>query len=99
MNRLTHFRVNGIKSGHWSPCKKQELVDRLAAYEDTGLEPEEIRRLMREPKRGEWERIPYSFAGGYRCSCCGTKTLEKSWSFCPECGADMRGEKNADKEK
>ncbi|MEY8296461.1 MAG: hypothetical protein ACLRJC_11695 [Emergencia timonensis] len=42
MNRLTHARSNGIKTGYWSPSKKEELVQRLAAYEDTGLEPEEI---------------------------------------------------------
>nr|WP_288555647.1 DUF551 domain-containing protein [uncultured Mediterraneibacter sp.] len=34
MERLTHKRANGIKSGYWSPAKKQELVDRLAIYED-----------------------------------------------------------------
>lgn len=44
--------------------------------------------------RGEWEKIPYSFAGGYRCSCCGQKTLEKHWKFCPNCGADMERRQN-----
>ncbi|RGY83195.1 DUF551 domain-containing protein [Dorea sp. AM58-8] len=34
MQRLTHKRENGIKTGYWSPNKKQELVDRLAMYED-----------------------------------------------------------------
>ena len=34
MERLTHKRENGIKRGYWSPNKKQELVDRLAIYED-----------------------------------------------------------------
>lgn len=34
MERLTHKRNNGIKRGYWSPNKKQELVDRLAMYED-----------------------------------------------------------------
>ena len=34
MERLTHKRVSGIKPGYWSPNKKQELVDRLAMYED-----------------------------------------------------------------
>lgn len=34
MERLTHKRANGIKSGYWSPAKKQELVDRLAIYEE-----------------------------------------------------------------
>ena len=34
MERLTHKRENGIKRGYWSPNKKQELVDRLAMYEN-----------------------------------------------------------------
>lgn len=42
MERLTRERVNGIKKGYWSPNKKDELVERLAAYENTGLTPEEI---------------------------------------------------------
>lgn len=42
MERLTHERTNGIKTGYWSPNKKQELVDMLAAYENTRLTPEQI---------------------------------------------------------
>lgn len=42
MERLTHPRSSGIKTGHWSPNKKDELVERLAAYENTGLTPEEV---------------------------------------------------------
>lgn len=42
MERLTHERTNGIKTGYWSPNKKQELVDTLAAYENTELTPEQI---------------------------------------------------------
>lgn len=34
MERLTHERKSGMKTGYWSPNKKQELVDRLAMYED-----------------------------------------------------------------
>ncbi len=45
MNRLTHVRCNGIKTGYWSPAKKDELVQRLGMYEDTGLEPEEVEEL------------------------------------------------------
>ena len=40
--RLTHKRMNGIKEGYWSPRKKEELLQRLGKYEDTGMEPEEI---------------------------------------------------------
>ena len=45
MERLTHERMNGIKTGYWSPAKKQDLVDRLARYENIGMEPEEIQDL------------------------------------------------------
>lgn len=44
MKRLTGQRVNGIKSGYWSPAKKDELVQRLGKYEDTGMEPEELQK-------------------------------------------------------
>lgn len=46
MERMTHERASGIKTGYWSPNKKEELVQRLAAYEDTGLEPLEIMQLL-----------------------------------------------------
>lgn len=46
MERLTHKRSNGIKEGYWSPNKKDELVARLAEYENTGLTPEEIAKLQ-----------------------------------------------------
>ena len=45
MDRLTHERCNGIKTGYWSTAKKEELIQRLAAYENTGLEPEQIEAM------------------------------------------------------
>lgn len=45
MNRLTHPRSSGIKTGHWSPNKKDDLVEALAAYENTGLSPQDIYAL------------------------------------------------------
>ena len=45
MNRLTNQRCNGIKTGYWSTAKKDELIQRLGQYEDTGLTPEEIKAL------------------------------------------------------
>lgn len=51
MERLTAPRCSGIKSGYWSTAKKDELVQRLGQYEDTGLTPEEIRKLRREDNR------------------------------------------------
>ena len=60
MERLTHKRENGIKRGYWSPNKKQELVDRLAMYEDR-----EDAKDTNVP--GEWipcsERLPEEQGG------------------------------------
>lgn len=42
-----------------------------------------------ERKKGEW-------SDGYRwqrCSLC-KQTGKKSWNYCPNCGADMRGEQD-----
>ena len=62
MNRLTQKRVNGIKTGYWSAGKKDELVARLAEYEDTGLEPAEVLQLKKESEERRWipvtERLP-----------------------------------------
>ena len=51
MDRLTHKRVSGIKTGYWSPNKKDELIERLAAYEDTGLTPEDVKTLADRSRR------------------------------------------------
>ena len=45
-DRMTHQRANGIKDGYWSAATKAELIQRLAEYENTGLEPGEIRQLL-----------------------------------------------------
>lgn len=53
MNRLTSQRCNGIKTGYWSPAKKEELVQRLGLYEDIGLEPAEIKAALKKPEKAE----------------------------------------------
>ena len=62
MKRLTQKRANGIKTGYWSASKKDDLVERLAEYEDTGLEPEEVLQLKKESAKHQWifieERLP-----------------------------------------
>lgn len=35
MSRLTHERANGIKTGFWSPAKKEVLVQRLGVIEQS----------------------------------------------------------------
>ena len=67
MERLTHKRENGIKRGYWSPNKKQELVDRLAMYEDAA-EKEEFGRWVpcseRLPKPDEYILLSFSNYSG-----------------------------------
>lgn len=56
MNRLTHERCSGIKTGYWSAARKDELIDRLAAYENTGLEPEEIKTRL-DPADDDFQSV------------------------------------------
>ena len=46
MKRLTFERVNGIKTGYWSPAKKEELIMRLAQYENLGYDPEDLKLIL-----------------------------------------------------
>lgn len=61
-----------------------------------------IEALKDRPK-GEWEQVPYKRLGheevvidgtSWRCSNCGDarKRNEPDMDFCPNCGADMRGD-------
>lgn len=45
LTRLTHKRESGMKSGYWTPNRKEELVERLAEYEDL----EEQNQLLKLP--------------------------------------------------
>lgn len=50
MERLTVKKRygGGIPHEYWSASKKDEVVQRLGAYEDTGLTPEEVIALKEE---------------------------------------------------
>lgn len=81
MERLTHERCNGIKTGYWSTNKKQELIDMLGAYEDTGLTPPEVATLNER----DTAKKPVQTEEGMVCPTCGSKAVP--WSrFCDECG-------------
>lgn len=91
MSRLTHKRNNGIKKGYWSPNKKEELVQRLAKYEDTGLDPEQVQQLKerdtaKKPiKTADETGIRYT--DSYRCpNCGGNFTGTGIADFCYHCG-------------
>lgn len=64
MERLTHERVNGIKTGYWSAATKEVLVQKLAAYENTATSPtrsaQPLNRLPRAAKpkpRQSWPSV------------------------------------------
>lgn len=89
VERLTHKRANGIKEGYWSPNKKQELVDTLAAYENTGLTPEQIIELK---YRNNEEEISETQSYGvyfYECPICNEPVHEKD-NFCCKCGQRLK---------
>ena len=92
MSRLTHKRNNGIKEGYWSPNKKEELVQRLAEYEDTGLDPEQVQQLKerdtaKKPIKTkglkDFHGNIYKLVG--KCPNCGCGVSHRM-RFCDECG-------------
>lgn len=110
MVRLTHRYMDGEA---WAsifkvtPCGEQEvkgeIISRLAAYEDTGLEPFEIYllRAQQEGKTGYWIGEGDGYADGelvydvWHCSECdytiddGTDDPDCLPKYCPNCGAKM----------
>lgn len=54
IDRLTHKRVNGIKTGYWSAASKEAVVQRLAEYENTGFTPAGIDALRKEMPAPAW---------------------------------------------
>ena len=99
MKRLTHRRMNGIKEGYWSPNKKQELVDRLGQYEDTGLTPGEIVKLKERdtanaPERAEEQPYFRKHFHTMTCPVC-HREIRGPWEFCAYCGQRIK-ERRAD---
>ena len=93
MERYTHERLNGIQNGYWSPNKKQELVDRLAAYENTELDPEQIQKL----KERDTAKAPVDIDDEfdmYTCPSCnmaiGAMGDREEHHFCLNCGQRLK---------
>ena len=93
MKRLTYFDGGKWRLKIGDTEYSGKAVDRLAAYEETGLEPERIELLIpaddvAEVRHGRWifdpGKIPY-------CSECKeySDDGDKGATFCPWCGARM----------
>lgn len=68
----------------------QNAIVRLAAYEDSGLMPDEVMGIIEsKTEHGRWS---VSSNGLAECSECGEPNLETK--YCPHCGAlmDLEGE-------
>ncbi|MBQ7828021.1 MAG: hypothetical protein IJ386_07125 [Clostridia bacterium] len=78
MERLTH---QGEHGPHWDKSvfskhhgmEKDLIIDRLAAYEDTGLEPEQIAELINDFHALMWY--------GDGCECCAHKIIDERVPF------------------
>lgn len=49
---------------------------------------------VRENVKGEWIRCEDDEWIHYECSVCGEIIHHETLNFCPNCGAEMRGDKN-----
>lgn len=91
MKRLTHERCNGIRTGYWSPEKKEDLVNALAAYENTGLTPDQIQELKERDTAMQVEEVHLD---EYYCPACGAENNCNQGivgdKFCPECGQRLK---------
>ncbi len=76
---------------------RQAAIDALR-YAELGCELEAIEALpSAERKKGEWIRLDeYPDDESLKCSECGVVledwTMGAFFNYCPNCGADMRGE-------
>ena len=71
MEGLTLYVIKGRKKRYWSLHKKQKLIDRLAEYEDAGLDPEEVRDLKRRDTAAAAKTETNSERTLFRCPVCG----------------------------
>lgn len=92
MERMTRVLDTG---NIWPIHGVDETLKKLAAYENTGLEPSEIQPI----KHGHW----FIRGGNWCCSACNKKTLltlesniggcreygTSKTDYCPNCGAKM----------
>ena len=77
---------------------RQAAIDAVRkAYENDWMFDEyeyylnELPSVQTERKKGKWIKRE-NHALGYNCTACGKSEVSNNFNFCPNCGADMRGE-------
>ena len=89
MERLTH--KDRYEAGYKlnKGAKEWRAVDRLGAYENTGLTPPEIMKL----KERDTAKAPEEFDGHwYKCPTCGKYAGGLKENFCHVCGQRLKWE-------
>lgn len=94
------FIVSRIKDCHTEHIKFYDISFNCKTIEDADGR---VFTRREERKKGKWIGTEFDgYADGspvyyeWKCSACGcvVEDEEPAWNFCPNCGADMRGEKN-----
>ena len=87
----------------YDECETCQICNEKYPTEDSELcyfqciAKEIITHNYRKIKCGEWilsTDMTGGLVGGWKCSVC-KELSTKDYKYCPECGADMRGKKNA----
>ena len=72
IERLTKRNSNGDVASHVDPKKRHMLfVNRLAAYEDSGLSPEEVQKMARAKAEGRLAVLPCKVGDSIWLAMCG----------------------------
>lgn len=86
---------------------RQAVIDKMAELQGRAATKTELKGISKawkrikklpsvepERKKGKWEIYVISMLDGEDCRCseCGKTGCVPYWNYCPNCGADMRGE-------
>lgn len=93
MRRLTYKmerkRGDRWEGGYYSKHNKQQLINALAAYEDTGLTAEQI-RVLKERDMAKRCRQSIFDHDSIKCVCGSDIGKDAEFMFCPWCGQRLK---------
>lgn len=93
MERLTYKverkRGNKWEGGYYTKHNKQQLINALAAYEDTGLSPGQIRVLKERDMAKRCRQSIFDY-DSITCVCGSDIDKDAEFMFCPWCGQRLK---------